>query len=315
MKIELSHDILAKRIYDKSSVEDKMRIKIHQLLNDHLTLYEENNVLLSKDDLIYINPFLDSIELTPKEYKLVKKSEQFIRRKRYRLYFLVAIVAALLIAFNLITWSANEQNEALLQEEEEHVQLLQTEDSLRTLAEMRADTLYQQLLKTDPQFTKQLIASFDTLRMAKESAEIERNIAQSSTLSNLAETALEQEDKNYAFQLAAKAWELNHDNQLACDLLYRISGSSIYDSNSDIDLNALSPEEHNEYITQLIATERNEKGRGTLDDETMSAIFNQQNTIVQEKEDGIRGKIDRYYHKVQDKAEELYKETGNALRR
>lgn len=315
MKIELAHDILAKRIYDISSTEDKMRMKIHDLLKDRLALYEEKQILLTKEDLNYIYPFLKVVELQPKEFDLVKKSERSIAQKKRKLYMLIAGVIILLLAFNFITWLANQQNKELLQEEEEHVQQLQIEDSLRTLAEMRADTLYQQLLKINPEFAQDLLKSFDTLKIAKKNIEKQRNIAQSSTLSSLAATALEQQDKNYAFQLAAKAWELNHDNQLACELLYRISDDAFYASNNNTSREKMTIEEHDQYIERLINKERSEHGRGELDDQTMHAIFNQHNTIVLEKEKGIRDKIERYYNKAQDKAEELYKETESSLRK
>lgn len=316
MKIELAHDILAKRIYDKSSAEDKMRHRIHQLLADRLTLYEDEKLLLSKDDLLYIKPFLDTTELDSDQVSLVKKSERVLKKQKIRLYTLIIFVLVLLIVFNLITWSANETNQELLEEEQLHVAALQKEDSLRLVAERRADTLYHQLLENNPEFTKELIASFDTLKTAKKNAEQQRNIAQSATLSNLAVTAYDQKDKNYAFRLAAKAWELNNENQLACKILYAVNDDPTYGSiaiNSKINRKNMTEKEHEHYVRQLIAQERS-RGRGELDKKSMEVIFNQQNTIVSKKEEGVRDKLENYYDKAQDKVKDLYKETKNALK-
>lgn len=287
MKIELSHDTLAKSIYDKFSEEDKVRMQIRQLLMERLADYEEHKTLLSKEDLIYMDAYIDSIELDEKALSLVQKSRQRVKRKKKQISIVVVASIVLLLVFNLITRYSNLNNEKLLAEEEQNVERLAREDSLKRIAELRADTLYQELIKTNPEFTQELIASFDTLKTAKKVVEAERNIAQSSTLSSLGEQALKQNDKNYAFRLAAKAWELNPENKLACELLYTISEDPNYDiDHKTIDRGNLSKEEHQTYVANLIAKERSEKGRGTLDEKKMQLIFNQQNTTVYNKEEG-----------------------------
>lgn len=306
MKIELSHDTLAKSIHDRFSNEDKMRAQIRQLLMERLTDYKEHSTLLSKDDLNYMDTYLDSIELSRETLNFIQKSKQRLKRRKKQISIAVTVSIALLILFNLTTRFANQQNEKLLADEEQNVNRLAQEDSLKLAAEMRADTLYQQLLKTNPEFTKELIASFDTLKLSKEIAEKERNIAQSSTLSALGDAALRQSDKNYAFRLASKAWELNPQNKLACELLYKISDDPNYgaDHNS-IDVKDLSEEEHQAYISNIVAKERSENGRGELSEKKLNLIFNQQNTIVHNKEEGVKDKIERYYDKLGDKTKFL----------
>lgn len=306
MKIELSHDTLAKSIHDRFSNEDKMRAQIRQLLMERLTDYKEHSTLLSKDDLNYMDTYLDSIELSRETLNFIQKSKQRLKRRKKQISIAVTVSIALLILFNLTTRFANQQNEKLLADEEQNVNRLAQEDSLKLAAEMRADTLYQQLLKTNPEFTKELIASFDTLKISKEIAEKERNIAQSSTLSALGDAALRQSDKNYAFRLASKAWELNPQNKLACELLYKISDDPNYgtDHNS-IDVKDLSEEEHQAYISNIVAKERSENGRGELSEKKLNLIFNQQNTIVHNKEEGVKDKIERYYDKLGDKTKFL----------
>lgn len=306
MKIELSHDTLAKSIYDKFSEEDKMRAQIRQLLMERLVDYKDHQTLLSKEDLNYIEPYIDSIALDREALAFIKKSERRLKRRKKQISIGILVVIILLVIFNLMTRYANRKNEKLLEEEEQNVKRLAKEDSLKTAAEMRADTLYQQLLKTNPQFTQELIASFDTLKMSKKIIEKERNIAQSSTLSTLGEAALKQKDKNYAFRLAAKAWELNPENKLACELLYEISNDPNYDiDHSTIDVGDLGKKEHQAYVANLIAKERSEKGRGELNEKKMQLIFNQGNTVVYNKEEGVKDRIEKYYNKLEGKASNL----------
>jgi len=306
MKIELSHDTLAKSIYDKFSEEDKMRAQIRQLLIERLVDYKDHQTLLSKEDLNYIEPYIESIALDQEALAFIKKSERRLKRRKKQISIGILVVIILLVIFNLMTRYANRKNEKLLVEEEQNVKRLAKEDSLKTAAEMRADTLYQQLLKTNPEFTQELIASFDTLKASKKIIEKERNIAQSSTLSTLGEAALKQKDKNYAFRLAAKAWELNPENKLACELLYEISNDPNYDiDHNTIDVGDLGKKEHQAYVANLIAKERSEKGRGELNEKKMQLIFNQSNTVVYNKEEGVKDRIEKYYNKLEGKANNL----------
>lgn len=305
MKLELSHDALAKSIFEKFSAEDKMRVQIRKLLTDRLVYYKTRQTLLSKDDLNYIDPYIDTIELERDQLELVRESKKYLKRKKKQLTFIVTGAIVLLLVFNLITFFLNRTNTVLLQEEEERVRALAKEDSLKQLAERHADTLYQQLLATNPEFTQQLIASFDTLKMTNKMVEKERNIAQSATLSNLGEEALEQNDKNYAFKLAAKAWELNHDNKLACELLYKISDSDYNEHGDSMNINTLNGSEKESYMRNLIAKERNEKGRGELKDKEVELIFNRNNSIVKDKGKGVRDKIKKYYNKMEEEANVL----------
>jgi hypothetical protein len=251
-----------------------------------------------------MDSYIDSIELDRDALNLVQTSKEKIQQRRKSIRITVSFSIGLLVIFNLSTRFANGQNEELLIAEKENVNKLAKEDSLKTLAEMRADTLYQQLLKTNPEFTQGLIASFDTLKISKEIAEKERNIAQSSTLSTLGEAALKQNKKNDAFQLASKAWELNPENRLACQLLYKISDDPSYGPNRK-KTRDLTAEEHEVYVANLIAKERNEKGRGELNEKTLELIFDQQNIIVHNKDESTKDKLKRYYNEIEDGANAL----------
>jgi len=301
MKIELSHDILAKRIYNKASDEDKMRLKMQEFLQERLSYYKENGVLLGKTDLNYIAPFLDVITMTEEEEALLKKSKQRLGRKRRRLIVTVAGSIVLLLIFNGITRMSNSNTSYYLTQEQHQIALLEEEQEKKQVAEARADSLYKVLIEKDPAFTQQLINTYDTLQQVQLALENERDIAQSSTLSTLAKEAWEQDDKNYAFQLAAKSWELNHKNKQACEILYKIDGSGAYKSNVTDNPTALV-KKHDAYIQNLIQHERIENGRGILEQSAMEVIFEQTNTVLQQKETGVRTSIKHIF----EKAEETY---------
>jgi len=82
VKIELSHDILAKNIFDKASAEDKTRLKILNFIKGRYADYEasKNKVLLKKGDLDYIGPYTSQLakenRLDEKELGFIKKSKQ-----------------------------------------------------------------------------------------------------------------------------------------------------------------------------------------------------------------------------------------------
>lgn len=99
MKIELSHDILARKIYEKSSTEDKMLLKIENLVRNDYERYQERNLLMSSEDYEYISPFLESLTITPEEQAFVDKSGRNVRRKQRTLNITIMATIAILALF------------------------------------------------------------------------------------------------------------------------------------------------------------------------------------------------------------------------
>lgn len=82
MKLEISHDSLAKHIYEKASADDKMRKKISDFIATRYNFYQDNKSLLKSDDLHYVEPYLNEIELSTEQRTFVKKSQELEKRKR-----------------------------------------------------------------------------------------------------------------------------------------------------------------------------------------------------------------------------------------
>ena len=99
MKIELSHDTLAKSIFDRFSEEDKMRVQIRQLLMERLVDYKDHRTLLSKEDLNYMDSYIDSIELNRDALNLVRTSKEKIQQRKKSIRIAVITSIGLLVVF------------------------------------------------------------------------------------------------------------------------------------------------------------------------------------------------------------------------
>lgn len=83
MKIEIVHDTLARRVYEKSSAEDKMRLKIANFIAQRYQYYLDSNKrsLLKREDLNYIEHYVGAISLSDDELLFIKKSKNAIKRR------------------------------------------------------------------------------------------------------------------------------------------------------------------------------------------------------------------------------------------
>lgn len=93
MKIEISHDLLAKAIYDKVDSENKDLIKVSKFIKTKLSFSKKSGSFLSKHDLDYIDPYLSKIELKPVEVLFLKKSRHKLVLKNYASILLMIIVS------------------------------------------------------------------------------------------------------------------------------------------------------------------------------------------------------------------------------
>lgn len=287
-KIEIAHDILAKRIYDKVSSEDKMRHKIKALLQERMAYYEERQVLLNEEDLQYIEPFLANYPLSAHQKDFINKSKKSIYDRKQRTKKWIMAAAAFWVACNAIIWPSNYYASYSLVEDQENLAAIKQEETRKQAAEARADSLYKELIAVDSNFHTQILESFDTLLTVSGAIQEERDIAQSTTLSNLAQAALDQEDNDTAFKLAAKAWDLNPDNHLACDILYFIGADT-----TPSKLWQLPKEERNRFVEKIIEHEQYKNNRSLLSNAATKLIFEEHNKVVKKKEAGLGQKLDR----------------------
>lgn len=98
-KIEIAHDILALKVFEKIDVEERMRLKISQFIGDRYAYHQETGEFLSKNELIYIDPYLDQIELEAPVLTFIRKS-RYWAKKHFRRRTIVSIsTMAVLLGF------------------------------------------------------------------------------------------------------------------------------------------------------------------------------------------------------------------------
>lgn len=275
MKLELSHDILANRIYNKASTEDKMQLKVQNFIKNRFEHFKDNSVLMSKEDLDYIRPYIKNVILLEHERIFIQRSKNFLWLKRAALA-LVAIGVIFTIAYfmNKTKEVKNKSAEKMRQElaryrqlesraEEISDSLVQSREGLHATKKELHLTLIKLQKKNDT-----LLHAYATYKveqeMLAEELNIELHIAQSSKLSELAAAAPDNNKRN-AFQLAVKAWELNHDNKQAIDIIYKLGGKS--------------SSRRSDNLTKSIIKDK-QKTYGKLSSKEMNAIFNAKNNVV-----------------------------------
>ncbi len=111
MKYELSHDTIARQVYEKSSVEAKARRKIKLLVERAHERHQQNaKILLSKEDLEEIKPFESAIAFSEAEHHFIQRSKWAIHRQRNLLIGLTALVLVTLAALSI--WALREKSRA-----------------------------------------------------------------------------------------------------------------------------------------------------------------------------------------------------------
>lgn len=276
MRIELSHDLLAKKIYDKVSAEDKMLTKIRNFIKDRFVYFKENSVLLSKEDLNYIGPYLKQLTLEPYELIFIDRSKNVIRLRR-AVFIGIAISVIFVLAYfmNKTEEVKVESQEFLANQLLEYKRVEKEAEGLsNALIESREglDATKKELrlaLLQLQQKNDTLLHDYAVYKVGKDHDNeqlIEAlNIAQSAKLSELA-APIVYDDRKYAFQLATQAWHLNPENQQAMEIIYQTVDATLD--------KPFSKQKTRNFIKSK------EKEWGKLSAQKMSAIFNPENTVV-----------------------------------
>lgn len=111
---ELRHDSLASRIFERMTLVEKELLEIQQYVQNVYQNYKRRKVLLRKEDLDYIKPYVNRIHLNKPEREFINLSKKLIeksrRRKRNLLASLVIVLLFLFASFT--TWALFERGEA-----------------------------------------------------------------------------------------------------------------------------------------------------------------------------------------------------------
>lgn len=131
MKIEISHDTLAKTVYDKASAEDRMRLMVGNLFKAKYRLFKEEHVYLTSDELKSIAPFEQQLDLTSDE-KSFLSSSRIRARSKFIIGFAVFLTVGTII-MGTLAWFVYYYKNTNDRLELVHRKLMVSKDSVNTV--------------------------------------------------------------------------------------------------------------------------------------------------------------------------------------
>lgn len=106
MNYELTHDILAQKIWERLSVEDKQKRRVLKFLNTRYDNYVDREqspkALLDREELDYIQSFESRLSLDKKLADFINKSRGQARRQRLIQWIIVGGIGTIIIGFGII---------------------------------------------------------------------------------------------------------------------------------------------------------------------------------------------------------------------
>jgi hypothetical protein len=127
LKIEISHDTLAKTVYDKASAEDRMRLMVLNLIKTQHRFFNEQHAYLTSDELKIIAQFENQLDLSTEESGFLNRSK---RRAESKVAFVrLSFVAVVFVLIYSVMYYKN-TNDRL---ERVHSRLMVSKDSVNTV--------------------------------------------------------------------------------------------------------------------------------------------------------------------------------------
>ncbi len=118
MKIELTHDLIARKVYDMVSVQDRARAHAQHIVRVKYDIYKtSSNVLLSDDELAIVRPHLKSILLNTDEEQFINKSRNSVAWAHKKNIIRNSAIVVMGVALSLTTWGMFERHRANQQAE------------------------------------------------------------------------------------------------------------------------------------------------------------------------------------------------------
>ena len=292
MKVELSHDSLAKKIYQLASNEDKTLLKMRAFVESRYAHFQENHIWLTQDDINYISPYLNQIQISTEEAAFIRRSRRNNNKRLIitiagGIFSLLVLTVITLISFSqwtVISDAKDLQEDQLNKLEAALKKRKDAEDlAARILnGEVNMDSLNLNT-NNDSLLIKELVILYDTLAKEQIINEKERDIAQSARLSTLAQSVIEVEvktnsekkvKKTLLLELIGTSLNLNPENVQALKLLGQISDAKLED---------FVTRETNEIINDAA---KRIGSTGKLAEAKFSAIFSEGNEIGSARKQG-----------------------------
>jgi WD40 repeat protein len=94
MKIEITHDIIAKKVFERGSNEDKAFLRATRLIRERQVAYADTKTYLTERELEFIEPILPELltTISKEEQTFVKRSQRYVRTQFFKKMALAAFV-------------------------------------------------------------------------------------------------------------------------------------------------------------------------------------------------------------------------------
>ncbi len=196
MSYELSHDTIAKQVYEKASTEARTRRKVERFVHERHAAYTERGAALTQDDLDYVKPYRKAINISVAEEKFLADGQTQLERRRFWQRILVLGIIGILTTATIISWQqyrkATEQTEIAKEEERKA-----HESDLR--AQERAKEAEQERNKAE---ASEKAATAAEARAVEEAEAAKRERAEAIRARRATQTALNETE---SFELAYRA--------------------------------------------------------------------------------------------------------------
>lgn len=234
-KVNLSHDTIAKVVYEKASAEERQRLKIERFVKQRYEQHLETDALLSESEIHYVEAFFDRIDITEAQKYFLERSERVNRRKdlAQRLgSFAIGIVVVLSV---LIAWALYERS--IAEEQAERAETLlkekrlaldrakEIQDSLRN--QMLLNDMATEQIKKQAEVAQNLVDALksrgvDVSKLQNPTPIPDLSRKASEALLNAAQKSLEKQDYALAFRRAQRLWTVERQTDEVRLLINRI---------------------------------------------------------------------------------------------
>lgn len=117
-RYELRHDSLARKVYEKITIQEHELLDVKQFLTYSLTEYRKRRFLLNDADLAYIEPFEDRLVLDRETREFIRESrkQSHKRHRTRRRFIIIGIVIVILMITSLLGFFYSQQQKKKAEE-------------------------------------------------------------------------------------------------------------------------------------------------------------------------------------------------------
>jgi hypothetical protein len=161
MKIEITHDLIAKKIYERASNKDRAFKHAQQIVQSKYELYVvSSQLLLSEEELGLVRPFIHNLSLSVAQASFLKLSDDTLQTQARWQYARTFLNAILLVGISISSWGWYQYSQAAQVREEKNklfvdlfqlsqqIQSVQTAEDLRRV-QNQTQTIQHQQLRTN----------------------------------------------------------------------------------------------------------------------------------------------------------------------